>query len=443
MCSEWPLIPLRDFVDLLAGFAFKSTGYSDGQDDVRLLRGDNIAPGRVRWDGVKRWSRENAVGLERYALEPGDVVLAMDRPWIPAGLKVAQVQAADTPSYLVQRVARIRPASREDCSFLFALLSTPEFESYIQNVTTGTAVPHISAKQILDFEFRLPPAYVRAKVGEIVAALNERITLLRETNTTLEAIAQALFKSWFVDFDPVHARAGGEQPAGLPPEVAALFPDSFEESTLGLVPKGWAVKPVGDAVECIGGGTPNTKNSAFWEPAEHSWTTPKDLSGLQSPVLLQTERKLSSEGLAKVSSGLLPTGTLLMSSRAPIGYLAITQMPVAVNQGYIAMPLGGQLPPLYMLFWCRLNMEMIKSHANGSTFMEISKKAFRPLPALVPSTEVIVEFMRIAEPLFARLVENQKQAQTLATLRDTLLPRLISGQLRLPDAEQQLKDLAV
>ena len=100
MCSEWPLIPLRDFVDLLAGFAFKSTGYSDGQDDVRLLRGDNIAPGRVRWDGVKRWSRENAVGLERYALEPGDVVLAMDRPWIPAGLKVAQVQAADTPSYL-------------------------------------------------------------------------------------------------------------------------------------------------------------------------------------------------------------------------------------------------------------------------------------------------------------------------------------------------------
>ncbi|MFH6572839.1 restriction endonuclease subunit S [Aeromonas caviae] len=249
MCSEWPLIPLRDFVDLLAGFAFKSTGYSDGQDDVRLLRGDNIAPGRVRWDGVKRWSRENAVGLERYALEPGDVVLAMDRPWIPAGLKVAQVQAADTPSYLVQRVARIRPASREDCSFLFALLSTPEFESYIQNVTTGTAVPHISAKQILDFEFRLPPAYVRAKVGEIVAALNERITLLRETNTTLEAIAQALFKSWFVDFDPVHARARGEQPAGLAPEVAALFPDSFEESDLGKIPKGWTIGRVEDLME--------------------------------------------------------------------------------------------------------------------------------------------------------------------------------------------------
>ena len=205
---------------------------------------------------------------------------------------------------------------------------------------------------------------------------------------------QTLFKSWFVDFDPVHARARGEQPAGLTPEVASLFPDSFEESELGMVPKGWTVKPVGDAVECIGGGTPDTKKPAFWEPAEHSWTTPKDLSGLQSPVLLQTERKLSSEGLAKVSSGLLPTGTLLMSSRAPIGYLAITQMPVAVNQGYIAMPLGGQLPPLYMLFWCRQNMEMIKSHANGSTFMEISKKAFRPLPALVPSTEVIVEFMR-------------------------------------------------
>lgn len=115
------------------------------------------------------------------------------------------------------------------------------------------------------------------------------------------------------------------------------------------------------------------------------------------------------------------------------GYLAITQMPVAVNQGYIAMPPGGQLPPLYMLFWCCQNMDIIKSHANGSTFMEISKKAFRPLPALVPPTEIVAAFQSIAEPLFARLVENEKQTQTLATLRDTLLPRLISGQLRLPD----------
>ena len=152
----------------------------------------------------------------------------------------------------------------------------------------------------------------------------------------------------------------------------------------GMIPKGWKVEPIGDAVECVGGGTPNTKNTEFWEPEEFAWTTPKDLSGIQSPVLLETERKLSAIGLAKVSSGLLPIGSLLMSSRAPIGYLAITQIPVAINQGYIAMLPGGCLPPIYLLFWCQQNMEVIKNHANGSTFMEISKKVFRPLPAIIP-----------------------------------------------------------
>jgi type I restriction enzyme S subunit len=113
---------------------------------------------------------------------------------------------------------------------------------------------------------------------------------------------------------------------------------------------------------------------------------------------------------------------------------------MAINQGYIAMLPNSQLPPLYMLFWCRLNMETIKGRANGSTFMEISKKAFRPIPVLVPPAPVIDAFVSIAGALFDRLVENEKQAQTLATLRDTLLPRLISGQLRLPEAAAMLEE---
>lgn len=110
-------------------------------------------------------------------------------------------------------------------------------------------------------------------------------------------------------------------------------------------------------------------------------------------------------------------------------------MPVAVNQGYIAMPPGSRLPPLYMLYWCQQNMEDIKARANGSTFMEISKKAFRPIPLMVPPEDVIDAFSSVASPLFDRLVENERQAQTLAALRDTLLPGLISGQLRLPEVE--------
>ena len=401
MCSEWPLIPLRDFVDLLAGFAFKSTGYSDGQDDVRLLRGDNIAPGRVRWDGVKRWSRENAVGLERYALEPGDVVLAMDRPWIPAGLKVAQVQAADTPSYLVQRVARIRPASREDCSFLFALLSTPEFESYIQNVTTGTAVPHISAKQILDFEFRLPPAYVRAKVGEIVAALNERITLLRETNATLEAIAQALFKSWFVDFDPVHARARGEQPAGLAPEVAALFPDSFEESALGMIPRGWRVLSFTETIDVIGGGTPKTSISEYWN-GDIPWFSVVDAPATTDVFVIETEKHITCEGLNKSSTKLLPVGTTIISARGTVGRLALVGQAMAMNQSCYG--LSGKAGDVYFTYFSTHRLvETLKQRTHGSVFDTITRDTLAGVSVVYPQTIVITAFEETIAPVMERI----------------------------------------
>ena len=274
----------------------------------------------------------------------------------------------------------------------------------------------------------------------MLSTLDDRITLLRESSATLEAIAQALFKSWFIDFDPVRAKMEGRAPEGMDEATAALFPDELEESTLGPMPRGWTVTPIGNAVSVAGGATPDTKNTAFWDDGIHPWTTPKDLSGIASPVLLDTERKLSAAGLAKIGSGLLPKQTLLLSSRAPIGYLALADLPVAINQGYIAMLPGGLLPPLYLLFWCQQNMDVIKGRANGSTFMEISKKAFRPIPILLPPSAIVTAFIAVAESLFDRLVKNEKQAQTLATLRDALLPRLISGQLRLSENTEALSE---
>jgi type I restriction enzyme S subunit len=321
-------------------------------------------------------------------------------------------------------------------TFLRWLVRGPDWWDQVAKfINVGAVFDSLRCRDIPNFELTVPPLTDQRAIAALLNTLDDRIALLRETNATLEAIAQALFKSWFVDFDPVRAKLQSLSPVGMDEATAALFPDSFEESALGLVPTGWTVQPVGDAVECVGGATPDTKDPSYWSPEEHAWTTPKDLSGLPAPVLLSTERRLSTKGLAKIGSGLLQVGTLLMSSRAPIGYLAIAQVPVAINQGYIAMLPGNLLPPLYMLFWCQQNMEGIKSRANGSTFMEISKKAFRPIPALVPSSAVVEAFLAIASPLFDRLVANERAAQTLAILRDTLLPRLISGQLRMPQAE--------
>jgi type I restriction enzyme S subunit len=391
-----------------------------------------LKDGQISLDGVRRITAEDyAEWTRKLAPQENDVIVVRrcnsgQSAHVPAGLKCAigqnlVVLRADGKSVLPE--------------YLRWLVRGEEWWSEVgKYINVGAVFDSLRCRDIPNFELPIPPLDAQREISQVLGAIDDRITLLRETNTTLEAIAQALFKSWFVDFDPVHAKMQGRAPEGMDEATAALFPDSFEESELGAVPKGWQVMPIGDAVETVGGATPDTKTPEYWEPTEHHWTTPKDLSGIASPVLLSTERKLSNAGIKKISSGLLPVGSLLMSSRAPIGYLALAQTPMAINQGYIAMPPGGKLSPLYMLFWCQTNMDNIKGRANGSTFMEISKKAFRPIPALVAPQSILDPFDEVARSLFSLLVENEKQAQTLSALRDTLLPRLISGQLQLPEA---------
>ena len=159
------------------------------------------------------------------------------------------------------------------------------------------------------------------------------------------------------------------------------------------------------------------------------------MAKLESPVLLATERQLTDSGVAKVSSGQLPKGTLLMSSRAPIGYLAISEIPVSVNQGIIAIVSGGTLNNHFVLHWAHTNMNVIEANANGSTFLEISKRNFRQIPVLVPESECLSVFDQKVSRLHSRTVGNMKISRTLAALRDVLLPKLISGELRVQDAE--------
>ncbi len=405
-------------------------------EGVPLVRVNNFCDGRIDLVDIMKISPEIEEKYSRTRLKGGEVLLTL----VGSVGQVAIVPFALAGFNVARAVSVIHPVSEIGPEWISLCLRSPLSQHLLNSRANTTVQTTINLKDVKALPIPVPTAAVRKKIVGMVFAIDDRIALLRETNATLEAIAQALFKSWFVDFDPVRAKQESREPEGMDADTAALFPDSFEESELGLVPKGWKALPLGNVVESVGGGTPDTKETSYWDSGEYCWTTPKDLSGIQAPVLLTTERKLTAKGLAKVSSGLLPAGTLLMSSRAPIGYLAITQVPMAINQGYIAMLPNSQLPPLYMLFWCQWNMGIIKGRANGSTFMEISKKAFRPIFALVPPTPVVNAFIGIAGDLFERLVENVKQAQTLTALRDTLLPRLISGQLRLPEAEAMIED---
>jgi len=433
MPSELQVLPLEECLEALIDYRGKTPRKTDS--GIPLITAKVVKGGRIETPTEFIAPEDFDSWMTRGLPRIGDVVMTTEAPLGEVG------QILSLPVALAQRIVTLRGKPHLlDNDYLLYMLQAEAFQEQLKGRSSGTTVVGIKQSELRKVRLHLPPVQLQREVASILKALDRRIDLLRQTNSTLDSIAQVLFKSWFINFDPVLAKADGREPDGMDAATAALFPAQFEDSELGPVPKGWTAQPIGDLVEAVGGSTPDTKNDALWEPAAHHWTSPKDLSGATAPVLLDTERKVSDAGLAKISSGLLPVGTLLMSSRAPIGYLSLSQIPVAINQGYIAMPPGGRLPPAYLYFWCQLNMDAIKGRANGSTFMEISKKAFRPIPALSPSPEVVDRFHDFATAVFNRLTANERQARALAELRDTLLPRLISGKLQIPELQAQVEE---
>ena len=329
-----------------------------------------------------------------------------------------------------------------DPSYLFAVLRDRGTKAAIENMHVGTMIPHFKKTDFDKLNLPLPSRSDQEFIGQLYLDISKRIALNQKMNQTLEEIAKAIFKSWFVDFDPVRAKAEG-RPTGLPPEISDLFPDDLVDSEIGEIPKGWGVKTISDLADCVGGATPSTKNPEFWEGGLHTWTSPKDLSDSKSVHLLKTDRKITEAGLKKISSGLLPVGTVLLSSRAPVGYLALTTEPTAINQGYIALRPKSGISNYFLLHWCESNLDEIKNRASGTTFAEISKAAFRPIPAIEPSDYVMQNFHEFMAAIYERVLISSKEMDTLAELRDTLLPKLISGELRIPDAEKFLEEAGI
>ena len=308
----------------------------------------------------------------------------------------------------------------------------------------GSGVPTLNRNHIYDLPIRLPPFNKQRMISHILGTLDNVIDLNHRMNKTLEAMAYALFKSWFVDFDPVRAKMDGrwvpgESLPGLPRSLYGLFPDTLVDSKLGNIPEGWEVKQFGDVIKIVGGATPSTKIKEYWDGGIHCWATPKDLSTASSPVLLDTKRKITEAGLRKISSGLLPPGTLLLSSRAPVGYLAISEMPVAINQGFIAMQPYNDMPNLFLLFWCQVFHETIINYANGSTFLEISKTSFRSIPLVMPDMAVLAAFKHVIDPAYKRIVANEYESRNLIMQRDALLPNLMSGKIKLRGYEPPVR----
>ena len=363
----------------------------------------------------------------------GDILIST------VGLNIGNVSIFNTSrGCIAQNLVGLRTYSTKlDSEFLYYFLTQDVIQNTLKNLDIGSAQPNLKVPHLLNLRCKFPPIREQFKIASILGALDNRIALLRETNTTLEAIAQTLFKSWFVDFDPVHAKQQGREPEGMDSDTAALFPDSFEESELGLVPRGWQIGNVADIGEVICGKTPATSEPANYGDDVPFITIP-DMHGLLA--IISTKRSLSVQGANTQRKKTLPIGSICVSCIATAGLVARVTTPSQTNQqinSVVPFTKWGNSFPLFTLR--RIGDAVRAGGSGGSVFHNLNKSGFEQLKVLFPSEQLALAFNNIVEPIVEKIIANQKQALTSEDLRDTLLPRLISGQLRLPEPEEMLE----
>jgi type I restriction enzyme, S subunit len=329
--------------------------------------------------------------LSRYKVKEGDIIFgrkgAVERRAIIKKNEEGWLQGSDC--------IRVRFNSSIDSTFISYQFGSQSYKEWMLQNSTGATMPSLNQQVLKLLPITLPPLPEQKAIASILSSLDDKIDLLHRQNRTLEAIAETLFRQCFI-----------------------------EEAQ-----ENWENRKLDDVISVKGGTTPSTKEPKYWD-GDINWTSPRDLSNHNFVFLTNTERKITEKGLSQIGSGLLPLGTVLLSSRAPIGYLAITDIPVAINQGYIAIICDKLVSNYFIYLWCKANMEDIENAGNGSVFQEISKTNFKTLGIQIPSIEIFSRFEKSVSSIFEKLRSNQKQICVLEKLRDNLLPKLMSGEVR-------------
>ena len=286
-----------------------------------------------------------------------------------------------------------------------------EYYNWVKSFDTGGTRGNINAKTFGDMPISLPKRCVQDKIVGILSALDSKIENNNKINANLEAQAEALFKSWFVDFTPFK-----DQP--------------FVDSELGPIPQGWKVGKLGDIGEIVGGSTPSKSKPEYYTTHGIAWLTPKDLSTSKAKFTSRGEIDITDEGYNSTSTKLMPRGSVLFSSRAPIGYLTIAKNEICTNQGFKSLvPNGAGTGFIY--YTLRHLTPQIENRATGSTFKEASATLMRSVETIVPPTSILNKFEELLRPILQFQEKKEEENQRLAALRDTLLPKLMSGEIKL------------
>ena len=385
-------------------YGYTATETSQTEGTYKYLRITDIVPYYVNFDTVP-FCKITEKDVSKYIVKEGDILIA--RTGATTGYNYVVPSGISNTVYASYLIRFIVDKKIVLPLFMKYVLKTQSYYGFINNYIGGSVQPGMNAKVFTKFNIPKLSLVTQQKIASILSSYDRLIENNTRRIRLLEQMAENLYKEWFVRF---------------------RFPEHENVEMVNGLPKGWKVKRISNVCKTIGGGTPSTTNSAYWG-GDIKWVTPSDITSKKSLALLKIAGRITEEGLKKSSAKLLPPYTILMTSRASIGFFGICPDNVCTNQGFISIIPNKDNVRMYLLYTFKARKEEIISNANGSTFLEISKGRFRKMKLLVPSEDILNMFEKRTMLNFREVLHLEMQNQLLTRQRDLLLPRLMSGKL--------------
>ncbi|MGJ7521401.1 restriction endonuclease subunit S [Variovorax sp. LT1P1] len=406
--TRWPAVPIEDLCARVTSGGTPSRSNPAYYDDGSIpwiktgeLRGwyvddiaERITPAAVRESSAK-------------VFPPETVLLAM----YGDGKTMGSVGLVRTPAATNQACCAML-ADPQKCDPKFLMYSLVYFKPAILKLAISGAQRNLNGKSIKQFPIGAPPVEVQQRVASILSAYDDLIENNTRRIAILEEMARRIYEEWFVRF-----RFPGHE--GL----------RMVESELGLVPEGWAIEVVEDVTETLGGGTPSKTESGYWDDGEINWYSPTDLTAVRTVFMEESASKITALGLAKSSAKLFPANSVMMTSRATLGVIAVNTTPACTNQGFIVCVPSDRMPLWLLFHWLKANEGEFEALATGATFKEIAKGVFRKVKLVVPATPTAAAFEGVVGPMMDLVLCLERKNRNLRAARDLLLPKLISGEL--------------
>ncbi|AFY60094.1 restriction endonuclease subunit S [Synechococcus sp. PCC 6312] len=405
---------------------------------VPLLRGVNVNSGRFYDDGFVFISEETADRLSKFESFPGDVLLVHKGTLgqiglMPKNRKFDRYIMGNSMLRVKCDPEKLLP------EYLYYWLSSSEGQHYLFSRVSQVGVPQIQQPltTLRQASLPVPPLYEQKAITNILGSLDDKIELNRQMNETLEAMARAIFKDWFIDFGPTRAKMAGRPPY-LPGQVWSLFPDTIDEET-GL-PQGWNVGNILEFADLLSGGTPKTSEPSYWD-GDIDWVSAKDVKNANGSFLLETEKKITQTGIDKSSTKLLPPKTTIITARGTVGEHRILGRPMTMNQTNYGLKAKDHFGDYFIYFMLKNLIEELRQQSYGTIFDTITTKTFLNTTCTKPSKMMVQKFEDQVVPFMDTVLCNQVISSTLAELRDRLLPRLMSGEIRVKEAEKMVEEV--